>query len=95
MLYLCMCVCSYSYPAGNAPVMANRLAREGCSVLLGAKMSGEAAKQLHNSVRLAGNLTTDHRNDVHLIMEYDKGNSGVGVNPHMLTDSSFTVTILI
>ena len=24
---------------GNAPVMANRLAREGCSVLLGMKMS--------------------------------------------------------
>ena len=58
---------------GNAPVMANRLAREGCSVLLGAKMSGEAAKQLHNGVRLAGNITTDHHDDVHLIMEYDKG----------------------
>ena len=58
---------------GNAPVMANRLAREGCSVLLGAKMSEEAAKQLHNGVQVAGNTTADHHDDVHLIMEYDKG----------------------
>lgn len=58
---------------GNAPVMANRLAREGCSVLLGAKMSNEGAKQLHDGVRLANNITDDHRDDIHLIMEYDKG----------------------
>lgn len=58
---------------GNAPVMANRLAREGCSVLLGAKMSEEAAKGLHDGVQLAGNATADHRDDIHLIMEYDKG----------------------
>ena len=58
---------------GNAPVMANRLAREGCSVLLGAKMSKEAASQLHGGVQLAGNTTMEHRDDIHLIMEYDKG----------------------
>ena len=58
---------------GNAPVMANRLAREGCSVLLGAKMSKEAASQLHGGIRLAGNTTMEHRDDIHLIMEYDKG----------------------
>lgn len=58
---------------GNAPVMANRLAREGCSVLLGAKMSDEAAKHLHSGVQLASNATPNHRDDIHLIMEYDKG----------------------
>lgn len=54
-------------------MMANRLAREGCSVLLGAKMSEEVTKQLHSDVRLAGNATVNHRDDIHLIMEYAKG----------------------
>lgn len=57
---------------GNAPVMAKRLAMEGCSVLLGAKMSEEAAKHLHNDVQLTSIATANHSDDIHLIMEYDK-----------------------
>jgi len=63
---------SRSALGGNAPVMAKRLAMEGCSVLLGAKMSEETVKYLHSGVQLAGNVTADHDDDMHLILEYDK-----------------------
>jgi len=58
---------------GNAPAMANRFAIEGCSVLLGSKMSTEAAKLLRTGIELASNSTSDQVDDIHLLLEYDKG----------------------
>ena len=58
---------------GNAPAMANRFAVEGCSVLLGSKMSTDAAKLLRTGIKLASNATSDQVDDIHLILEYDKG----------------------
>ena len=57
---------------GNAPVMAKRFAIEGCSVLLGSKMSARAAKNLHSDIVLASNATSDQVDDIHLLLEYDK-----------------------
>ncbi|CAN7993085.1 unnamed protein product [Ixodes pacificus] len=56
---------------GNAPLMANRFAREGCEVLLGAHMSQKLRKELPEGVTVAGPLT-DH-DEVHLLLEYPAG----------------------
>lgn len=61
---------------GNAPVMANRFAREGIAkVLLGATFTQDTAVQgLLKPVILAGNTSAWKRdNDVHLILEYARG----------------------
>lgn len=39
------------YIGGNAPAMANRLAKEGCEVLLGGRMSQKLRGQLQEGVK--------------------------------------------
>lgn len=39
------------YTGGNAPAMANRLAKEGCEVLLGARMSQKLRDSLHERIK--------------------------------------------
>nr|DBA26768.1 TPA: hypothetical protein GDO54_010982 [Pyxicephalus adspersus] len=56
---------------GNAPVMASRLAFEGCDVLLGGRLSQEEASLLSERIKVAGESVTDA--DIHLIMEYPTG----------------------
>lgn len=56
---------------GNAPVMANRLAAEGCDVLLGGRLSQEEASVLSDRIKVAGEPVLDA--DIHLIMEYPTG----------------------
>lgn len=56
---------------GNAPVMANRLAAEGCDVLLGGRLSTEEISVLSDRITVAGESITDA--DIHLIMEYPTG----------------------
>ncbi|XP_040206715.1 ADP-dependent glucokinase-like [Rana temporaria] len=56
---------------GNAPVMANRLAAEGCDVLLGGRLSQEEASVLSDHIKVAGEPVLDP--DIHLIMEYPTG----------------------
>ena len=56
---------------GNAPVMANRMAREGASVLLASQGASTFKDRLHKNVQLAGSqVDTD---DIHLILEYKMG----------------------
>ncbi|PIK52129.1 putative ADP-dependent glucokinase [Apostichopus japonicus] len=59
------------YIGGNAPAMANRLAKEGCEVLLGGRMSQKLRGQLQEGVKVVG--TPLEKDDVHLIMEYKTG----------------------
>ncbi|XP_075059790.1 ADP-dependent glucokinase-like [Mixophyes fleayi] len=56
---------------GNAPVMANRLAAEGCDVLLGGRLSQDELSVLSDRITVAGEPITDA--DIHLIMEYSTG----------------------
>ncbi|KAG8444105.1 hypothetical protein GDO86_009335 [Hymenochirus boettgeri] len=56
---------------GNAPVMANRLATEGCDVLLGGRLSPEEIGVLSEQITVAGDPIDD--SDIHLIMEYPTG----------------------
>ncbi|XP_029449685.1 ADP-dependent glucokinase-like [Rhinatrema bivittatum] len=56
---------------GNAPVMANRLAREGCSVLLGGRLSTDQMNVLAEHITVAGEPVDDA--DIHLILEYPTG----------------------
>ncbi|XP_053315960.1 ADP-dependent glucokinase-like [Spea bombifrons] len=56
---------------GNAPVMANRLAAEGCDVLLGGRLSPEETGVLSERVTVAGESIENA--DIHLIMEYPTG----------------------
>lgn len=58
---------------GNAPVMANRLALEGWSVLLGSVMKKESLRLLHKSIKAVGSVADNARDDVHLLLEYDLG----------------------
>uniref|UniRef100_A0A8C5WC47 ADP-dependent glucokinase n=1 Tax=Leptobrachium leishanense TaxID=445787 RepID=A0A8C5WC47_9ANUR len=56
---------------GNAPVMANRLAAEGCDVLLGGRLSPDELSVLSERITVAGEPVNDA--DIHLIMEYPTG----------------------
>ncbi|KAK1170140.1 ADP-dependent glucokinase-like [Acipenser oxyrinchus oxyrinchus] len=56
---------------GNAAVMANRLASEGCDVLLGGRFSPEVTEVLSDHVAVAGKPVEDP--DIHLILEYPTG----------------------
>lgn len=56
---------------GNAPVMANRFAREGAEVLLAAQSSPDFKKVLSSGIKMAGNAVP--QSDVHLILEYKTG----------------------
>jgi len=59
-------------PGGNSAIMAKRLAQEGCHVLLGGPVGTRLKEKLsHERLRFVaeGNV----KEDVHLIMEYSKG----------------------
>ncbi|KAL7638612.1 UNVERIFIED_CONTAM: hypothetical protein RMT77_011184 [Armadillidium vulgare] len=58
---------------GNAPVMAKRFAMEGGSVMLGAKRNDYLLKSLLPNMAVSGGPTSGSRDDIHLIMEYYKG----------------------
>ena len=60
---------------GNAPVMANRFAREGATVILGSTFQRATAESgLLNGVTLVGGEEAFRaRDDIHLIMEYPAG----------------------
>lgn len=62
---------SYSAIGGNAPVMAMRLSREGCDVLLAAKMTNSLKLMLPDDIKVVGGEV--ERDDVHLILEYKDG----------------------
>lgn len=56
---------------GNAPVMAGRMASEGCDVLLGGSFSLDFNDVLSEHVTVAGNTVEEP--DIHLILEYPSG----------------------
>jgi len=61
---------------GNAPVMANRFAKEGGVVLLAARLSRELREDMHEKVETvsygASEENEDTEDDIHLILEYAK-----------------------
>ncbi|XP_061601350.1 ADP-dependent glucokinase [Cololabis saira] len=58
---------------GNAPVMAGRMATEGCDVLLGGSFSPEFTEVLSKHITVAGEVIEEP--DIHLILEYSSGTS--------------------
>ncbi|XP_057683387.1 ADP-dependent glucokinase [Corythoichthys intestinalis] len=56
---------------GNAPVMAGRMATEGCDVLLGGSFSPDFTDVLSQHITVAGNIVEEP--DIHLILEYPSG----------------------
>ncbi|XP_076582381.1 ADP-dependent glucokinase [Chaetodon auriga] len=56
---------------GNAPVMAGRMATEGCDVLLGGSFSSDFTDVLSQHITVAGNIVEEP--DIHLILEYSSG----------------------
>ncbi|KAI2654176.1 ADP-dependent glucokinase [Labeo rohita] len=56
---------------GNAPVMASRMALEGCDVLLGGSFSTDFTDILSQRITVAGNTLDEP--DIHLILEYPTG----------------------
>lgn len=58
---------------GNAAVMADRAAVEGCDVLLGAAIGREMRQHFGSRVKLVGHLEDHEQEDVHLVLEYAKG----------------------
>lgn len=62
---------SYSTIGGNAAVMAMRLLKEGCDVVLAAKMTKDLKQMIPSGVKVVGGEV--NRDDVHLIIEYQKG----------------------
>ncbi|KAJ0056148.1 hypothetical protein NL108_003431, partial [Boleophthalmus pectinirostris] len=56
---------------GNAPVMAGRLAKEGCDVLLGGSFSPDFTDVLSEHITVAGKILEEP--DIHLILEYPVG----------------------
>uniref|UniRef100_A0A8C2E4G0 ADP-dependent glucokinase 2 n=1 Tax=Cyprinus carpio TaxID=7962 RepID=A0A8C2E4G0_CYPCA len=56
---------------GNAPVMASRMAQEGCDVLLGGSFSTDFTDILSQRITVAGNTVDEP--DIHLILEYPTG----------------------
>ncbi|XP_068586941.1 ADP-dependent glucokinase [Cebidichthys violaceus] len=58
---------------GNAPVMAGRMATEGCDILLGGSFSPDFTDVLSQHITVAGNIVEEP--DIHLIMEYPSGAS--------------------
>ncbi|XP_017331228.1 ADP-dependent glucokinase [Ictalurus punctatus] len=56
---------------GNAPVMAGRMASEGCDVLLGGSFSPDFNDYLSEHITVAGNTVEEP--DIHLILEYPSG----------------------
>ncbi|XP_015109746.1 ADP-dependent glucokinase [Diachasma alloeum] len=62
---------SYSAIGGNAPVMAMRFSKEGCDVLLAAKMTRSLKLMIPEGIEVVGGEV--ERDDVHLILEYKYG----------------------
>ena len=58
---------------GNAPVMAQRFALEGWSVLLGSMMKESTARMMPAGVHIVGNVSESAQEDTHLILEYNLG----------------------
>ncbi|RVE74673.1 hypothetical protein OJAV_G00024390 [Oryzias javanicus] len=58
---------------GNAPVMAGRMANEGCDVLLGGSYSTDFIDVLPEHITVAGEVLDEP--DIHLILEYSAGSS--------------------
>ncbi|KAF1318770.1 Adp-dependent glucokinase-like, partial [Globisporangium splendens] len=58
---------------GNAATMADRAALEGCDVLLGAGIGKEMRKHFNSNIQLVGHLEDHEHEDVHLVLEYAKG----------------------
>ncbi|KAL4630440.1 ADP-dependent glucokinase-like [Arapaima gigas] len=56
---------------GNAPVMAGRMAMEGCDVLLGANFSPDLTDVLSQHINVVGSVVEEP--DIHLILEYPSG----------------------
>ncbi|XP_068177757.1 ADP-dependent glucokinase [Antennarius striatus] len=56
---------------GNAPVMAGRMATEGCDVLLAGSFSPDFTDVLSQHITVAGNVVEEQ--DIHLILEYPSG----------------------
>ncbi|XP_078001060.1 ADP-dependent glucokinase-like [Glandiceps talaboti] len=56
---------------GNAALMANRLAIEGCDVLLGASMTNDLKEELREEVQVAGNILS--KDDIHFSLEFKSG----------------------
>ncbi|XP_069787083.1 ADP-dependent glucokinase [Narcine bancroftii] len=56
---------------GNAPVMANRLAKEGCEVLMGSRLSPDLIAVLQEHVTVTSKPVDE--TDIHLILEYSSG----------------------
>lgn len=60
---------------GNAATMADRAAVEGCDVLLGAAIGKEMRKHFNANIALVGHLADHEHEDVHLVLEYSKGDA--------------------
>ncbi|XP_062863422.1 ADP-dependent glucokinase [Trichomycterus rosablanca] len=58
---------------GNAPVMAGRMASEGCDVLLGGSFNTDFNEYLSKHITVAGNTVEEP--DIHLILEYPSGST--------------------
>ena len=64
---------SYSTIGGNAAVMALRFVREGCDVVLAAKMTRSLKQMMPEAIKIVGSEAK--RDDIHLILEYKSGES--------------------
>ncbi|DAZ99273.1 TPA: hypothetical protein N0F65_005441 [Lagenidium giganteum] len=60
---------------GNAATMADRASVEGCDVLLGAAIGKEMRKHFNSNIQLVGHLEDHEHEDVHLVLEYSKGDT--------------------
>lgn len=54
-------------------MMANRFAMEGWKVLLGANMKQLLSEQLHRSILVSGQEEESGRDDYHMLLEFDRG----------------------
>ncbi|XP_041468099.1 ADP-dependent glucokinase-like [Lytechinus variegatus] len=61
----------WSVVGGNAAVIANRLAIEGCDVLLGGRATPSTLQEFHQHVKVVGEPAEE--DDVHVILEYKTG----------------------
>lgn len=62
---------SYSMIGGNAALMSMRLVREGCDVVLAAKMTTDLLQMIPEAITVVGGEID--RDDIHLILEYKRG----------------------
>jgi hypothetical protein len=62
---------------GNAALMANKLASVGCNVLLGGPVGDRLARLLNPAITLAEPDAKALTDEVHLILEYQQGESWV------------------